>query len=205
MKQLLLLSLLALALGSCTKSIFGSDETPPRGYVLETGIDTPIPNATVLLFEPTGQLFGPQSRQIGFTKTDENGYFEFDVEPNNSYLFDVVAEGYYGLDTPNGSKISLRNFDGNIRLIPNAYLLIEVQNVPPREGLDRIAINMTNCTPTPTSFVGADINERVFCTFPGNKENRVGWIIEPQGQEKMGFDSIMYFSAHDTTILKIQY
>ncbi|MEN0006636.1 MAG: carboxypeptidase-like regulatory domain-containing protein [Bacteroidota bacterium] len=206
MKQLFLLSLLALVLGSCTKDdYFGTGNILPRGNVLEAGTDVPIPNALVGLFEPTGGLFSAQQREIATTRTDENGYFEFDVEPDNSYRLDARAEGYYDLDTPNGMDVSLRRFDGKLRLIPNAYLLIEVENVPPQDGLDRIAINRTNCTPKNEALIGAEVNETVFCDFESNTEHKVTWFVSNGGGEYIRYDTTLFFPAHDTVRLTIQY
>ncbi|MEN0005008.1 MAG: carboxypeptidase-like regulatory domain-containing protein [Bacteroidota bacterium] len=197
-------SLLLLLLLSCEKDFFSlTGEVTIRGRVFESGTTIPVANALVGLFESSGEFFGGKS-EISTIRTDEEGRYEFTFEKQRgrSYRLKAEAAGYYGLE---GSDPVVQDFELDLFLIADGYILIQVENIPPQNVLDRISINLIDCIPTFTSFVGDDVKENVICTFRGNRENRVGWIIEPQGEDKAGYDTLMYFPAHDTIRLTIQY
>ncbi|MEN0005007.1 MAG: carboxypeptidase-like regulatory domain-containing protein [Bacteroidota bacterium] len=197
-------SLLLLLLLSCEKDFFSlTGEVTIRGRVFESGTTIPVANALVGLFESSGEFFGGKS-EIATIRTDEEGRYEFTFEKQRgrSYRLKAEAAGYYGLE---GSDTVVQDFELDLFLTPNAYLLIEVENVPPQYGQDRIAVNGVTCTPTYTAFVGAEVKATIFCDFEGNADQQLTWFITQNGGEKILYDTTLFLPAHDTTILNIKY
>lgn len=120
---LILLSLLA-----CRKEVKGP--TFIYGKVLEQGTQKPVPNALVKLVNANGN-FHPNFEVIhDTTRTDENGYYEIEIDKpfREDIMVYAKAENYFNHQDesaeakPNKNVIRNRTQNVSISLKPYAYL-----------------------------------------------------------------------------------
>lgn len=125
---LLTLALIILSLLACRKEVKGP--TIIYGKVLEQGTQKPVPNALVKLVNANGN-FHPNFEVIhDTTRTDENGYYEIEIDKpfREDIMVYAKAENYFNhqddaaVAKPNKNVIPNRTQNVSINLKPYAYL-----------------------------------------------------------------------------------
>ena len=122
---LILLSLLA-----CRKEVKGP--TFIYGKVLEQGTQKPVPNALVKLVNANGN-FHPNFEVIhDTTRTDENGYYEIEIDKpfREDIMVYAKAENYFNhqdndgtISRPNSNVLTNKNQNVDIITIPYSYFV----------------------------------------------------------------------------------
>ena len=204
--HLFLLLLAITTLACCKKDKY---ETTITGHVYTHGT-TDFPGEQplkILLIEETGGSgLSAGERVKANTYTDNNGYYKFEFESDNSRHWVRIDDDYTPPMhfTPNNSNGALVNIGSNqtlnLSLTPFAWLELHVENVNPQVG---DVLSLTWNGSYSRDFIGP-ANEHVVLKTAGNINRSFVLTLFRNSISSVWRDTV-WLPAFDTTYHKIEY
>ena len=201
--------LLFIVVSSCKKD--NLQQTTASGTVIDATTQQPIPNAEVWLLaaERTfslGSFSGGSA--IDSKITDAEGKFNFSFEASDDYMYNLYTKTPRYLDYGVSSLTSVNRGKKNkltLELHPEAFLKAHIKRITPSGPF--LYIGLLN--PSDGRQVAFNMNyvdtTVIIPRLRGNTNYKVEWEDQDKSTNFTRFSKNVYFPAHDTTTVLIEY
>jgi hypothetical protein len=217
MKNLFFLTLCVIAIFSvvaCHKDADTTDlvDTTVKGRILQVYSTTPVPNATVYLYETVfssnGTLGGSANTvSLDTVVTNDKGEYAFDYKRKrggNEYFIRAFAKNFD--DKPGNFYVTGKNATMDVPIFPYAWIGFRIINAPPSGNSDGITITGYLRDFAPLDYISlngkADIS--IVKKVIGNQKTPISIYIENEKGVNKYIDSV-YCKGLDTTYHTITY
>tara|TARA_B100000780_G_scaffold277547_1_gene248496 strand:- start:11540 stop:12193 length:654 start_codon:yes stop_codon:yes gene_type:complete len=191
-------------------------------YILEGVVNEQATNLPCVGFEVELQeqilesgILNGFFESAGKTTTDESGFFSISFPRKNAleYQVEIDSEGWFSIVQNIDPEAFTPNMPVHVDLIatPKAQLKIKIINTSPSFKNDKARIRMlgdygqlTNCGNDWFVFEGANVNDEINCSLPGDKWMPYLFINQSYEEDIEVVDSV-FCPAFETTLLEINY
>lgn len=193
-------------LTSCRKDQSGPTKVSGRVLFENNTSNHPVGVSKVFLHRLDPSCFscgGAGIIDTFYSNTDGSYSFTFNADENYGYSVSAwnssCFENYRDISIEKGEKNKV-----DITLSPIGYLRLFIKNINPENESDYIGVSNTYENGGVYYFLGTTVDTTVIDIIRGNRENRVIWFVERNGEKRSYSDNI-YCPAFDTVEYTIEY